>query len=522
MGFLDSAKNKISATFGEETVRVVSFEEQKLSPKVKEKAEKPAREKPKREKPQRQRPKERTLESEEENDELELSSGANSKKKPRRSRGNIADAQPIAVPDYDTSEEDEPNEFYKGEGNNGASKYAEGENNSNPEEYYGADSENSDGEDFSDENEGNESEDSDEESPLLEGGLPAMGSETPVASRQSTAARYSGSAFDVEDNAIEDFLNQQQQDYDDELAKRYEDVPDIQVRDKQIQDVLDVLEIPATFAIETDVFLPEDIQDIKFDLQAPYGFEEGQVNLFVTQTQNTVKKYVALLKLRNEHVAKLASVVDKLQVDANNLRYEKEIANGINVMPSYEAEDIEGKYLELKMENSRLKEELNKGNFHGGLTAQERNRYNDLQDQLSIMRRENEELKEDNYALKNQLAIMQEELDEAQIQDFSQGRDDSEPYMPSVSVDEEMSLPDPMAEGHDYSAGAVESMVEKAATPAANSAFYTEAEDDSPGGIEILDEHGEAQPVNADEFEGFYGEDEDDDEVEKLMREWNK
>ena len=446
MGLLDSAKEKLSSSFSDETVSMVSFDEEKAEP---EKKARPQREKPKRERPSRPQP--RTVKAEEpEEEKPRLSKGANTNKRRWRDRDKSEPTPEVVEEEAPTPPKDEV-----------------------------------------------------EDEPIV------------YVAEEHHEEERGGSAFAVEDDAIDNFLMESQEKYEKEQAKKYEGVPDLKVRDRHVQDVLEVMDIPPTFAIETDVFLPEDIDQVVFDLQAPYGYEQGQVELFVRQARNSVKRYVDLLKIRNEHVAKLASTVDKLQVDANNLRHETEIASGINIMPSYDSDNMEAKYYEMKAENNRLKEQLNDMHFGGGLTAQERNRYNDLQDQTSILRRENEELKDEIYNLKSQLALIQEEMDEV-----AAGTMGDHAYMPSVAVEEDVediALPNPMGE-EEYGGNAVEKMSSSAGAPQRGSAFYVD-DDGYGGGIELLNDNGTTESVDPSTFSGEG--DEDEDELDRLMKDWN-
>jgi hypothetical protein len=180
----------------------------------------------------------------------------------------------------------------------------------------------------------------------------------------------------------------------------------------QLKDILEVIGIPITFDIEQNIFLPDDMNNIKFDYQAPMGYDVGQVRAFVSKSRSSIEHFVRLLKLRNEHVAKLATTIDRLQVDLNNQKFQNEIANGINIMPTQDDDDLANQNMEYRLLNKRLEEEIASLRMGDGLSSEERQAFEDLQDQLSISRRENETLSEQVYELKNQLAYLEEEQDE--------------------------------------------------------------------------------------------------------------
>lgn len=182
-------------------------------------------------------------------------------------------------------------------------------------------------------------------------------------------------------------------------------------RQRKIEDVLEILQIPATFEIPNDVFLPDDLRDVDFDHQVPYGYDLGQVTRFVGQARNSIRLYVNLLKERNEHIAKLATVVDKLQVDANNLRFEAEIANGISVMPSADDGDLEDQLMEARLEIRRLEDRLKKAEA-APKGAGNGDAYEKVMDQLSLAKREIADLKDENAHLRATLAHMEESMED--------------------------------------------------------------------------------------------------------------
>lgn len=246
------------------------------------------------------------------------------------------------------------------------------------------------------------------------------------------------SVFDIDDE--DDFFEQKQKEYDNAM-KRYDDVPDLGLN-KRIEDVLEVLEIPSTFEIESDIFIPEDLEDIIFDKQTPVGYEMGQVDYFVTQSKNTVEKYYSLLKLRNEHVAKMASVVDKLQVSINNLKFQQEINAGINIMATNDDEDLETKYEEAVLHIKRLEDEIKRNSGKTNLSKQQKDNYqekiNSLRDQLSVIQRENNDLKEENYSLKNQIAQAIELEDDFAVRDDEVDYSDSDDSLDSIMLAPEL------------------------------------------------------------------------------------
>lgn len=191
--------------------------------------------------------------------------------------------------------------------------------------------------------------------------------------------------------------------------------PDKEVKEEKIQDILDLLQIPSTFEIERDVFLPEDLVKVSFNMQVPQGYDMGEVSTFVSRTKISIGRLVDLLKQRNEHIAKLATTVDRLQVDLANTKFQNEVANGINVMATSDSnvEELESDNYELRLAVKRLQEELDSGGGQASdeMTESELDQFRALQDELSLMQRDNQALEEQIYDLKNQNALLIEKID---------------------------------------------------------------------------------------------------------------
>lgn len=289
------------------------------------------------------------------------------------------------------------------------------------------------------------------------------------------------------------------------------------VDENAIKDVLEVLQIPATFEIDNDVFLPEDLVGIQFDLQVPQGYEMGQVDSFLSQVKTTVSKLVELLKLRNEHIAKLATTVDRLQVDAHNLRYEAEIANGINIMPT-------ANHDELTLENERLRilvQSLKEQNQSkdDGLSSQERQKFESLQDEFSVLSIENQELHDEVYQLKSNLAALQERLEDPDTLPPVQNVDDG--YMNNVETDEESLFtasddePLPNFSGIGLPHQPFNNKANEEAHVSNSSKNTNNGQNMST--VEIIDE-----PKTSQHITFLNGQDEDGDDELDLLQEWNQ
>lgn len=256
------------------------------------------------------------------------------------------------------------------------------------------------------------------------------------------------SAFNL-DEVDSDFYDNAQHDYDKQQQEMNSGVPDLNPKDDRIQDVLEVSGIPPTFVIASGVLLPEDVADVFFDTQRPFGYEPGQVKQFVADVKKTINHYVKLLELRNEHVAELASIVDRLQVDAMNAKFANELNNGVSIMPTVDSEDVETDLFEAKLENRRLKDQISDLKNGDHLTSREREKHESLQNALSILRREKEQIEEDNHQLSIKLAsfVEDEDNDDSGGESYDQSVKDDSFHLPAI---EDFSFYDETRSPDDY------------------------------------------------------------------------
>lgn len=357
-------------------------------------------------------------------------------------------------------------------------------------------------------------------------------------------------AFDIDLSETKDFITEKQE----SSVNSNERHPDKKASDEKVKDVLELLNIPITFEIESDVFLPDDLKNVSFDIQVPQGYEIGEVNTFVSRTKISINRLVELLKQRNEHIAKLATMVDRLQVDVNNMKFQNEVANGINVMPtsSSDNEDLENENIELRLAVKRLQEELDSTEEQGTyvqsdeLSNSQKEQFRNLQDELSLSHREIEDLKEEIYELKNQNAVLldsQDFIDQTQAQEelaqfsFDDNEDSESLYNDSDDEEVEDTLEFPDADVTNLSSFGEDSHIPD---PSQNSAFYDEDIESTESFLKENAEFYEVDPSenpedNAGIFDDYededysnskstskvsYFEDEDDDDVLSNLQNW--
>lgn len=146
----------------------------------------------------------------------------------------------------------------------------------------------------------------------------------------------------------------------------------------QVQDILDLMGIPASYEIKKEVLMPDDFSGVSFSTSIPEGYDSGEVDTFVSRAMASVDFYVSLLKERNAHVAWLATAIDKLQVDINNLRYDQESSQGVSISltgdPSLET-DLSAAKLKIKQLEDRLSEKSGSGSLERIRTLEDKLAY---------------------------------------------------------------------------------------------------------------------------------------------------
>lgn len=354
-------------------------------------------------------------------------------------------------------------------------------------------------------------------------------------------------AFDYDESIEKEYFETMGKKHSKKM-KAYEQVPVPVVDEGKLQDILKLLQIPPTFEIDSDIYLPDDLNSIAFDIQVPQGYETSEVDTFVSRTKISVTKYVELLHLRNEHIAKLATVIDRLQVDVSNMKLESEIANGINIMPTHDTEHLEQENFELKSLVKRLEEQIEDGTNDDALTTREREMFEQLQDEVSIKDRQIEGLKEELYNTKTQLSMLEEERDEES--DFPQEAYDN--YREQNYVDNNEPLPEVENE---YGASSLPDLNENNSNielpdlsdslfedsnvsyESTQSAFeddeesiedflmrnqsYYQGNNDNESSIDILDDNGKSYEYESSGVGTYFDDDEYDEEFDKLQN-WGK
>lgn len=191
-------------------------------------------------------------------------------------------------------------------------------------------------------------------------------------------------------------------------------------RIKAATDILEVLGVPETFAIEEAYYLPEDLKDIEFDEEAPIGYDRKEVKRFRNNVKLSIQHYVELLEERNSHVMTLASELDKKDEVIARIQLDQELAQGINIIPTQGDQHLENELMDAQVTIARLRAEKEEALAKAdgakerieqvvGLSQGEREKYNELQDDYAKQVKANEDLAKRVSELKSRILLLEEE-----------------------------------------------------------------------------------------------------------------
>lgn len=182
---------------------------------------------------------------------------------------------------------------------------------------------------------------------------------------------------------------------------------------QSVEEVLKSMLIEETFTINDGIlFLDEELANQSFATQAPYGYDMGEVDFFLSKAQRSVAEYVKLLRIRNDDVVKLARRISDMMVEINNMRFTSEVANGINIMTNSGDDDALAVDLqEARAKNRRLQEEIERLQASGQEAEVDTDEIEKLGNELSVERRKNEKLEADLQSLRSHLVLLEEEYD---------------------------------------------------------------------------------------------------------------
>lgn len=181
----------------------------------------------------------------------------------------------------------------------------------------------------------------------------------------------------------------------------------------RVKDVLESLEIPATYEVPANVLLKGDTDDLEFDIQVPRGYDMSQVMSFVSRVNVSIDWLQSRLKDRNRDIMALADVVDQLTITNRNLKVDISTYQGVSILSGDSHDDLQADNNMLRSENSKLKAE--KSNLAKRLAeaqkmaASSKSVVSDIE-----LVKENEELLKDKKFLEDEYLVLQNEKEALQ------------------------------------------------------------------------------------------------------------
>lgn len=245
---------------------------------------------------------------------------------------------------------------------------------------------------------------------------------------------------------------QDDSDYDDDLIDDDKDYADDEVQSMR-PDMLKILKIPNNYEPGPDILLPEDLDNVQLSYEEPRGYNVDEVNRLFDMFSKTLNWCIDHLNMRNADVARMANMLDKTATDMHNMKIDEELSEGLQVVtgqPSQAENDLRSaqmKILQLQGELDDLRKETGQKHTLGPGD----DRYDELQNQLSILRQENQKLTTQVKRLK--LGKMSESEENFQLDDSSLKDTDSDssalpmPGDESVNDEDDTDLPMPDDDG---------------------------------------------------------------------------
>ncbi len=206
-----------------------------------------------------------------------------------------------------------------------------------------------------------------------------------------------------------DVLGEATSQYEQQVAS-YSQVPTPEVDgDGRVQDVLSMMRIESTFTVPNQVLLPEDFEEghPTFPVETPVGYDRSSVDQFTDSCRRSITTLYDLLVQRNDDVAKLATCVDKLTVEMNNLRFQSAAEQGVTILPSSSSEQLENDNSTLRAEVGRLSAELSAAR---GLSAPTGGEVSRLRDAVTMKDRQIDQLTSQLAELSTHVAYVDEQV----------------------------------------------------------------------------------------------------------------
>lgn len=171
----------------------------------------------------------------------------------------------------------------------------------------------------------------------------------------------------------------------DEIAtrvRRGQGTDDMDERIEQANGILEEFNIDLEVRVKEDVYTPEKVSNVLFNVSKPTGYKTDEVEKFVDDTEYSIAYYIEYIEDKNDDIHKLANEINQLRTQIENHRAQIALhrARGVAVV------DENGEYVKEKVKSPQ-EQESNSEELH-----QLEEEVNNLNNQLEEKTQEYKEL----------------------------------------------------------------------------------------------------------------------------------
>jgi hypothetical protein len=164
-------------------------------------------------------------------------------------------------------------------------------------------------------------------------------------------------------------------------------------------DMLGVVGVPRKYEISDEYLLPGDLDRIKFDITKPSGYDTAMVDDFYENVYNTLNHLLDIIRKRDSDVNKCDKFINRLAVDLHNSKLSDEMSEGLTVLPG-QPSTSEAELQQANLRIIKLQEELKAYKSTGTPRNTGDSKFDDIQNQVSILQAKNRQLTSENKRLR--------------------------------------------------------------------------------------------------------------------------
>lgn len=177
------------------------------------------------------------------------------------------------------------------------------------------------------------------------------------------------------------------------VVKRGQETLDDEESRNQANDILEEFNIDLDVRVKDNVYTPEKVSNVLFNVSRPTGYKTDEVEKFVDDTEYSIAYYIEYIEDKNEDIHQLANEINQLRTNIENYRAQISLhrARGVAVV------DENGEYVKEKVSEAKAEDEDESSEN----TLHLEEEINNLTEQLQTKTAEFEELVVNNQELQN-------------------------------------------------------------------------------------------------------------------------